>query len=447
MCLLMCAFPALYAGHQSTSLSALMYNDSITLGLSDNPDDLRSYGSEISFSHSSGWDVYSSLFGITYRDRGDDPSDEDGGRYDEFLLQGGYQFHFDISENDPEMILNITPFAGITFVGNLRLDVVQNFVHDFFSIERVSLDYDITEAIVTPHVGTKVVFTYAEPAPWFSRSQLVFRSESDVVHAVSFVSKASTSISVGQRTTSLYTIMLGLGYSWAHAYAGGETHERVTMSETGVTAFLQGHFGVFAFSYTWFLDRLQGFGGLGVSINFDDSQEWDGNDVQLSLGMIAPQAMTATSLRYTLVNDIGVSVTNMYKMIPLSDNGRRREIISLWLLNGDYEFSYWDFGWMRPFAQLGAGVKGYLIMKDAEDSSIDSNGRVREMSELRFVANANAGVRFFPDGRFEYQGVAYGLEVSFGVMFNDTTNLISELKLAERWLPYMKIGVTASMRL
>lgn len=423
-----------------------MYNDSVTLGLTDNPDDLRSYGMEVMYSHTSGWDMYGSLFGMTFRSRNDDTESESG-RYDELILRGGRLFHFDLGSSETKILVDVTPFAGVTLMGNFGLDAVQNFVHDVFSIELVDLEYDVPRVIFTPHFGSIVSFSYIEPAPWFSGTDMIFRATAEVSHAISLVSTASTDISIGQARLSVVDVMVGLGYSWAHPYDDSFTHERVTMSETGLTAFLRGHFGMFRFSYRWYLDRLQGYGGMGFLLNFDDDVQWERSDLMLSVGLSLPEQMLSTSFRYVLFRDMGVFITNMYKMIPLSEDGRTREIVTHWILGGDYEFSYWDIGWMRPYVQFGAGIRRFLVMEDDPDSVIDSNGRVRAFSESCLVVEANAGFRFFPDGRLNFQGAAYGLEVAFGVRFSDTSRVIQtsqydNLELTDQWVPFVRFGLT-----
>ena len=429
----------------ASTVTALIYNDSVTLGLSDNPDDLRSFGMESMYRHRSGWEFSTSIFALTYRDRSED--EDESGRYDELFLQGGKLFHFHFSDKDPHMRVDLTPFFGLSLMGNLGLEDVQNLVHRIFSIESVHLEYDISELAVLPYAGAKASFVYTEPAPWFSVSDMVFHAYAEVYHSFLFTSRVSAGVAIGQATPAVSEIMIGLGYTWAHAYdGGGITHERVTMSETGLTGSLNGNFGVFAFSYTWYLDRLQGYGGLGFSLGLDSDVSWTRSDILLSLGMTLPRGILATTLRYRLIKDFGITVTNMYKMAPYDDGGRTREILSQWVIGGDYEIRQLELGWMRPFAGLGMGVRRFLIMKDADESTIDSNGRVRDFSAVRVVADATVGLRFFPEGQITFQGVAYGVELSGGLQYSDM-NGVEHLILAEGWTPYIRFRFTAGGRL
>lgn len=448
----MCAYHpfVLTAAHQPSSLSTLMFNDSVTLGLSDNPDDLRSYGMQLSFHHESGWELYSSIFGLTYRDR----FDQTGGRYDEFIIQGGRLFHFHLGDGVPQMMFDLAPYVGLTLFGKLGLDVVQNFVHESLDINPVHLDYESDDIQVAPHFGSRMAFVYKEPVPWFSVSDLVFRAEVEFSHALSYVSTVYTRVSVGQETPKVSDFMAGLGYSWAHVYDDWFSHEVVTMSETGIIAFLRWHFGVLSFSYQWYLDRLQGYGGMGFDISFGENIPWERNDIMLSMGAMFPEGMTTTTIRYSIFKDASVSLMNMFKMIPLDPDERTREIVSTWMTGFDYEFSALDIGWMRPFAAIDMGITRVLVMEDDDsntDTVVDSNGRVRGYTAVGFSGDIQAGVRFFPNGRLQFQGVAYGLEVSAGLLFKDLADSdrygTYELELMETWLPYVRIGVTAGSHL
>lgn len=446
--LFICVVGVVSAGHRPTGITALMFNDSVTLGLFDNPDDLRSYGMQFSFRHKSGWAVDSSLFGLTFRER----EGVSGGRYDEFLIQGRrtFDFHFGNME-ESKMMLSLSPFVGIMLAGNLGLEKIQNFVHGVLDINELDLPYESGDVRFPPHIGADLSFVYREPAPWFPVSDLVFRAEVGFLHSFSYVSTVTPKISIGHNTERVSDLMIGLGYSWAHSYDDWLSHEIVTTSETGAIAFLSGHFGVLSFTYQWFLEELQGYGGLGFDIGFGDTLSWERSDVVLTMGMVGPGNMTSTSLRYMVFDEFGVFASNMFKMVPLSEDERTREIVSVWLVGGDYEFPRLDVGWMRPYATMAGGITRVLVMEDAVDSVVDSNGRVRAFSEVRFSADALVGVRFFPEGMLQYDGVSYGFEVGLGLMFNDMDDVSMYdgyvLELVEVWRPYVKVGITAGSHL
>lgn len=438
--MLLCVVLPLFASHQITSFSSMIFNDSITLGLSENSDDLRSYGMELAFHHESNWLGELSVSGLTQRNAFDDTS----GRYDEVFLQAGRLFHFPVGKGEPEMAVRVVPFAGLVFAGNMGFDFVQNLVHVSLDIEEVDLPYEYDGVRVYPRFGVVQTFEYREPAPWFSITDLVFFAEVEAFYSPGYAARIFSSVAVGQYTTSISELSVGLGYAWETVFDSWRSHELVGANETGVVGFLRGHFGLLSLSYKWYLDSLQGYGGLGFDVAFDQGKVWKHNDLLLSLGMMLPYRVSTMSLRYTVAGDFGVFIANTFKMVPLEDEDRVRENVSSWHVGGEYEFSQLDVGWMRPFASLGAGVRRFLVMGDADEDAADSNGRVRLSQNVRFSMDAAVGLRFFTDGQLQFNGVAYGLEVSGGLFFTDSHDFGSEfdLELTQRWMPYVRIGVT-----
>jgi hypothetical protein len=67
------------------------------------------------------------------------------------------------------------------------------------------------------------------------------------------------------------------------------------------------------------------------------------------------------------------------------------------------------------------------------------------------LADVQAGLRFFTDGRLQYQGVAYGLEISAGLQYGSTEAIqvfgVYDLKMVEVWRPYVKVAITAGSHL
>ena len=446
-CLLfICVSLTLPAGHWSSSYSALVYNDSLTLGLAENQDDLRSFGMEFDFVHESGWFGRSSVSGVTWRSRGEDVV---GSRYDELVIEGGHRFHFHPGHRLSHLTINISPLFGLVFSGNMGYEAIQNFVHGSLSIEELSLPYETSGVVLHPRLGIEQSFEYVEPAPWFSVSDLVFRAEVDALFMPGYAGRLYSGIAVGHRTLSSSAFMVGLGYGWKQVFDGWASHEMVGIAETGMTAKVTGHFGMLAFSYRWYLETLQGFGGMGFDIGLGGAAVWRRNDLLLSLGFTVPWNMLSTSLRYRITKDLGIVVDNTFKMIPLADEGRVRENVSAWHVGVDYEFSRFDLGFMRPFSTISAGIRRFLVMKDAPPGVVDSNGRIRESDAVRFSMDGAVGVRFFPHGQVQYDGVAYGLEISGGIMFADTRGLVSAyvMELVDMWTPYMKVGITVGSHL
>lgn len=443
--LVLCTCALLAAGHRESSISVLMYNDSLTLGLSENQDDLRSYGTRFLFSHSSGWYGRLDMSGLTHRTR----NEETGSRYDEVVVLGGKIFHFPVSETVPRMTFQLSPHIGLLLAGDMQFETMQNLVHFVLDIDEVELPYETEGVAIRPYVGLSHSFDYLEPAPWFSVSDLVFTAKLEGTYVPAYAGRLYAGIAIGHRTPSTSELLAGIGYVWESVMDGWPSHELVSQSERGLIASVNGHFGILAFSYRWYLDTLQGYGGLGFDIGLGLAQTWERNDLLLSLGSMLPSRLFATSLRYVVDGDFGIVIENLFKMIPVEETARVRENISSWHVGVDYEFSRLQIGLMRPFASLSLGVRRYLVMMDADPGAQDSNGRVRESDTGRFSMNGAVGVRFFPDGEIQYGKVAYGFQVSGGLLYVDVGNLGSAypLMLTDSWEPYLRVGLTIGSKL
>ena len=441
-CVLLCLGMPLFARHKLSSLSTTIYNDSVSFGLGENQDDLRSYGTGISYVHSSGWTAGLLISGITLRNS----PGMDGGRFDEIILRGGYNFHFHLNHDIPTMSWTITPVAGMVLAGDFGLDYYQNTVHKILNINPLHEPYEDNGARrVLPLMGIRQVFEYAEPSPWLTVSDLLFLAELEVYYVPTYMGRIVPSIFVGQHTLSTSQIMVGLGYAWEKVYDDWPSHVMVGLNETGLIFYLKGSAGIFSFDYQWHLNQMQGYGGFGMQLVFGEELSWTRSDLLVSFGMIMPSRISSIALRYALVNDIGIYIKNTYKTIHLADEDHVRENFSTWHMGGDFEFSQWDFGWARPFVPVGVGVSRFLVMKDAGPSSSDANLRLREFSAIRFSGEVAAGLRLFNKGELQYAGSAYGFELSGGLVFSATDNVKGsayDLKLTEMWRPYVRFGLT-----
>lgn len=442
--LVLCLCFPLPALHKISSISTTIFNDSITFGLGENKDDLRSFGMELVYSHGSGWFVQSLMSGITLRG-------EPGSRFDEIIFQGGYSFHFHLRNESPAMSGDITPLAGFVFAGNWGLEFFQNNVHKILQIDQVDEPYEGNGAReISPLMGMKLTFEYSEPTPWFEVSDLVFSAEIEAVYVPTYMGRFFPSISIEQHTLSTSHFLVGLGYAWIQVYDDWPAHVMVGMHESGVVVFFKGSFGLFSFNYHWYLDRMEGYGGIGFQVPFDDELTWSRSDVLVSLGILLPERVSSVVLRYAIIDDFGVYITNAFKMISLIEERRVRENYSTWLIGGDYEISQWDFGWARPFVAAGLGMSRFLVMGDAEPSSSNINHRERLFSALQFSAEAKVGLRLFDQGEFQYNGSSYGLELSGGMIFSATDGITESgynLEMTQMWRSYVRLGLTVGSML
>ncbi len=427
----------LFARHRLTSFEAMMFNDNLTFGLGENPDDMRSYGLVLTFFHSSGWFAEIETSGLTLRGKEGAPST----RYDEIIIQGGYLSHFHLPSKSTSAAYDLSLYGGVLLVGNYGFGAIQNFVHDIFSLGRLDAIYEGGgERRIIPFMGLNQKFEVMESVPWFKESELFLWTELDLSFSPTYIGKLYPKISLGQHTLSTSQFLVGGGYAFAHILDEWPTHHAVGESEKGFTLFFKGHIGLITFGYTWYVESMEGYGGVGVQLLFGERLPWERSDLLISFGLAIPHQITTFVLRYDVYKDLGVFFKNSFKMTPLAQEQNVRENYSTWHAGVDWEISRWDFGWARPFVAGGLGFNRFLVMRDDT-----LHTRSRLLSEVTFSAEVMAGLRFFNRGEIQYHGSAYGLELTGGLRFSDNSGVHLpgySLELTQVWSPYIRLSLT-----
>ena len=427
----------LFGRHRLTSFEAMILNDNITFGLGENPDDMRSYGLSLSFFHSSGWFAEIETSGLTLRGKGAAPST----RYDEIVIQGGCLSHFHLPSDLAATFYDLTLYGGVVLVGNYGFAAIQNVVHDLFNLGLYDAVYEGGgEQRIIPLMGLTQKLEVIQPVPWFKESELFLWAELDLTFSPTYIGKLYPKISLGQHTLSTSQFVVGGGYAFAHILDEWPTHHAVGESEKGFSLFFKGHIGLITFGYDWYVESMEGYGGLGFQLLFGERLPWVRSDLLISFGLAIPHQVTTTVLRYDIYKDLGLFFKNSYKMVPLAEVDNVRENYSTWHTGVDWEISQWDFGWARPYLAGGLGFNRFLVMRDDA-----AHTRLRLFSELTFSAELMMGLRFFNRGEIQYHGSAYGLEFTGGLRFSDNSRLNLpgySLELTQVWSPYIRISLT-----
>jgi len=427
----------LYAHHRPSSLSIKILNDNLTLGLSENRDDLRSYGISFQYNQNQKWFLNLEASGITKRI-------EPTGRYDEIVFNGGYNFDFFFTKGKLPLTIRLTPSAGFLVAGNLGFQDVQNKVHDTFNLGDLILHYETEITKFYPQIAFKNSYNTFVRAPFSGESFLMAEGEVDVTYTINYQTKINTSFALGQRTVHKSEILIGMGYEWTFSETGWPSHESTVESESGLTTFVKAHFGFLALSYKWYLETLQGYGGLGFDIGLSQHSEWTHNDIIFSMGIIMPHNMLTSFLRYNIKHNIGFYMSNAFKMVPLESSSWARENYSVWQMGADWEIEQLEYKVLRPFVSMGLGLDHFLVAKDGAN-----NQRMSVIDDVRFVINPALGIRLFSKGELSYDGVAYGFEFSGGVRgaFGKIRDSGYDLSFTEMWHPYGKIALIMSSNL
>lgn len=420
----------LSAHHRQSSFSTLIYNDGMTLGLTENPDDLRSYGLKLSYTYQKRWFAFLEASGITSRKL----SNNTGSRYDEIVFSVARAFDFHLLESPFPLTLNVQGALGGVLAGRLNFGEIQNIVHDTLFIEEVSLAYESEFVYFYPKFDLESYLEFSKNIGWFENSKFLLRGEFSGSYSPNYESVIYSGLSIGQNSVSRSELTLGLGYTWAWADDGWATHKQLKDIESGLTAYLRGHFGFLAFYYHWFLEGQQSFGGLGVDIGFKENAKWVNNDLLLTLALNIPHNMISTTIRYAVTKDFGLGVSNLFKMINLDPENRKRENYSTWLVVFDYHILPLKYKFVVPYTSLGLGLQRFLIAAE------DDNKRIIVGDHVRFVIESAIGLRLFNDGELQYDGVAYGLDLSGGLIFGAKDFSNKNLELSDNFTFYFRVG-------
>jgi hypothetical protein len=123
-------------------------------------------------------------------------------------------------------------------------------------------------------------------------------------------------------------------------------------------------------------------------------------------------------------------------MINLDPTTRKRENYSTWLVVFDYQILPLKFKFVMPYASLGLGLQRFLIAAEVD------NKRVIVGDDVRFVIDPAIGLRLFNDGELQYDGVAYGLDLSGGLIIGLKDFSDKNLELSDNVTFYFRVGFT-----
>ena len=417
-------------------------NDSATLGLFENPDDLRSYGTEVSFSYREGWFGTARISGLTNRNA----QPGEGGRYDELEFFTGYSFRLFRSLLPERFSLFLQPAFGGVVSGDMGLDYIQNMWHLFIDVPSLELPYDDGGLFfVYPRFSLTGSLVFTEKASWFDSTDLLMHLRGSMVFSSGYEFSTSTLLEMGQRSNDYNYMLVGFGFAQREAVDGRKTHIGVSRSESGVIASFEARFGLILMNFRWFLNNSRSYGGLGVNVGSSSLTQWTGSDIIFYLGPRFPTELYAMGIRYRIFPSLSVFAANAYRTRVLLDSLQIRENLSTWYVGVDYEFEVLSWGVMLPFSSLGFGLKRFLVMGL---ENVDSGSRSMLYSRVRFSSELLVGLRFFQEGEIQWGGFSYGLELSGGMMYLDTEGLEKsvggvDMTIVNRWQPIIKIGITA----
>ncbi|MHC1691795.1 MAG: hypothetical protein AB9828_02050 [Sphaerochaetaceae bacterium] len=438
------SIPVLFCSAYPDTLQVIVKNDSVTFGVSENPDDLRSYGAQLVISYQQGWFGYTQIDGLTNRSAlfGNE------GRYDEWNTVLGYSFRLFTQSLPKRFTWSVAPRLGLVFSGNLGLDGIQRFWHDLRDIPYPELLYDDGgKVIVSPVMAVESTFGFTQVSPWFKTTDIVVEVKGNAMFSPLYEQRISIGMEFGQRTGIGSFILLGLGYGIQENLDGRVTHEAVDDAENGVYASLNARFGVIAMSYRWNLSGYIGYGGIGIDIGGLPATRWVSSDIVMTVGMRSPQEGLTTRISYKVVPHWSLFASNAYCMRKLLAGYVIREHISTWLIGVDFQWEVDSDGLVTAFSSFGGGLRRFLCVTYGGDDLWQRNVI---FSQVRFCAELFGGMRFFENGEIQWNGVSYSLEVGGGILFSDTGGMENsvggvDLLRTESWEPFIRVGILAGV--
>ncbi len=412
LCMLLFVWVIPAAADTLEHLSLQVLNDSFSLAVTENPDDLRSFGILGSLAFRDSWEAAVKLSGLTNRFGYQSPP----GRLDELILRAGYSFRFG---SNPLVL--IIPRAGIILTGNLGCAWMQNTLHAAVEYEPIDPPYDREGRIrVYPKTGFFAQGEYRIPASWYEHTDLVAGAAGEGFAAPGYKGQLFAGVYAGHRSDALSYLLLGLRYGMSESFNSSHTTDAVAEMESGLEAVLESRFGLLAVSYRWNLDSRMGYGRYGIDAGGEAQRSWKQNDVLFSMGLRIPYGGVWTHLRYRLTPALGVRLSNAYSTrhgdtdlagtIPADDENTRRSG-GIWLIGADIELGDQD-QLIQPFASAGAGIWNVAYNTY---SGTDSVWRDKVFDETWFTAAGSAGVRISDPGTFQWKQTVYGLEAAFGL--------------------------------
>lgn len=408
-----------------TQISSSIHNDSFTMGIAENYDDLRSYGFNFSIETSSHLNANIALSGITLRNNQHPTM---GSRVDEIYVSVDKRFPFFYSQNYTNILSLFTLQGGLFLVGNLGFEGIQNRWHDMIGVAEVHLPYCMGGSVsLYPQIGLNYLFSIFEKVPFFSFTQIFAEIEGNLTYAPEYKSSMAVGLNIGQISSLESSLQLGVGFIATESLQSFPLLQKTANSEEGLYIDVIGRMGVLRMKYRTYPHLRRSFGGIGITLYSDEKHKdsyYLGNDLILSFGgQVFKNFKTTMIARYSITPSFGIYLSNSFGSRALEYVEYTRQNSSKWHLGVDYQFTTLANDLLLPFVSIGGGFRRIILSKD---TGIE-NSRELLLDNSSFLFNTEVGMRLFHDGRFKIGSIAYGLEVSGGVSITSNEDIKEEI--------------------
>ncbi len=424
--------------------SFLGLNDSMTVGLVQNADDLRSYGAVVTARFSPGYMFRIEAAGLTMRSSVDDGT---GSRYDELVGEAGWFHTFSFAIEGYDVGYDLYALAGVFLGGNLGFQTIQNTWHEMNSIPEVFLPYCRGDSIsLYPRVSQGQSLSTRFPVPWFSRASFDLTVGQRIDYSMGYGFDCAFESSFTQRVSAAQYLSLGLGLAYSAALDDVPLHEMIALSESGIYLHLTGRMGLVDLLFRAYLSSGRGWGGIGFRFGRGEAQdqEQEGKEnYALSLSLTVPEKAMALSVLYHLGEYLSFFLANSFDDYILDISVNSRQNISWWKTGLRYSIGR-EQGWVvSPFISLSAGVRRISVFTN-DPVSVE---RIREFDSTTALVNAEIGVLLFGNACYRMQGVSYAVESAAGLSYSPSAHLsddiaLFDLEYVQNLEVYLRIGIS-----
>ena len=437
---------SLFASSSEWAISSVKLgigNDKYAYGLSRNDDDQLSYSEHIYLSGEK-WYLQANLNGITNRgwkenwDIRDSWSWDDGelysGRIDVTEIKGGLNYTHDFGKL---FSLRVSPETGFFLSGNTGYDFLQNTIHKLSKIHRVDLTYDYSDVRFHFYLGLGSVF-YTNICS-LENSKLALSLGASIYHAFAF--ESGEKINGSLTLYNDYSEILGVtaGWNWIEEHNSSSTMELYSRYINGPYAGYTINTGFFALNYFTELTNHFGYAVLSFDVmSLFRPTIWKENNIFFSMGFSKMMGLTYCDqrLNYPVDDHWSVVLQNRYvagypvnKKVELE--GLPREEIrfkqghSMNTIGIEYEYAVETLGnWITPYASFSLGYMRWdltLLTNMIEEQQFSSMNfgfsGLGGGPDYSFVADAEAGITFIPEGLISFNSTSLSLSVFAGMSY------------------------------
>ena len=382
--------PSIFGAH----LDMMLGNDNRTFGIGRNLDDGRSFGSVVDFVYGN-HRVSASLTGVTVKGYRTDSGDIRA-RHDSLEL--GYSYLFSWNPGHEE--LRLQPYAGVSIVGNLGLDWVQNAVHEVLGRKKVYLPYDYEKVRVFPSLGMECGWLH----DFHDGFSIGFSDRFSYRMQLGFYDDVSLDFRFGEG------LDLSLGYAFEKNLTGGcNTQEVQAIRDTGFFLSASIRAGLLVLDYRTNLSEKVSYGLIGVDpLAFMDMESFRDTGRSVSIGREWGYPSYMHRLTLSLQN---WQLRMKYRTSEIEIGSEKRVANSSFALGYDF---IWEIGQFSPFIAPWGGMSQYVYFRQ----NWTTNNQDILIEHYMPAIGLDVGVRMLEKGFLCAGGSSFSLDAGLSLGWN-----------------------------